>query len=306
MARKHYNLPPLTTLAAFEAAARLGSFKHASEELNVTPSAVSHQIKALERETGITVFLRRHRGVELTADGEALFSVLARGFGDVSDMLRRLRANRQDAIVTIGSTTAVSSLWLTPRIGEFWREHPTIAINQHVSDHPLSRTFGLDLQIRYGGEELVHQGGVKLFDDILLPVCSPDYARKWRQSHPELSGNPEDPHDLEQLANSHLIHMLAEDMNWTTWRTWFAMLGYHGDIRHSHSVNNYTIALQVARDNGGVVLGWRKLVQPLLERGVLVALTDREAAAPQSFYVLGDSEPAEQTRIVRDWLIASV
>ena len=294
MARKHYNLPPLTTLAAFESAARLGSFKRASEELNVTPSAVSHQIRSLEAEIGVSVFYRRHRGVDLTPDGNALFEILARGFGEISDVLRRLRATRQDAVVTVGSTTAVSSLWLTPRIGEFWREHPTIAVNQHVSDHDFDRVFGLDLQIRYGGDDLLRRGGALLFDDTLMPVCSPGYAAGM------------DAPELDALAGLHLIHMLAEDVNWTTWRTWFAMQGYHGDIRHSQSVNNYTIALQIARDGGGLVLGWRKLVQPLLDSGDLVALPRWEIEAPQSFYVLGDSEPAPQTRILRDWLIASV
>ena len=111
---------------------------------------------------------------------------------------------------------------------------------------------------------------------------------------------------LTELANQHLIHLLAEDMNWTSWRTWFAMQDYWGEIRHSHSVNNYTIALQIARDGGGVVLGWRRLVQPLLDAGALVALSRWEVVAPQSFYVLGDDDPAPQTTILRDWLISSV
>jgi len=294
MARKHYNLPPLTTLAAFEAAARLGSFKSAADELNVTPGAVSHQVKALETEIGAALFHRRHRGVDLTPDGIALFEVLARGFGDIADVLRRLRAVRRDASVTIGATTAVSSLWLTPRLGRFWREYPDIAVNQHVSDYNPDRTFGLDLQIRYGGEDLLQQGGHLLFTDTLMPVCSARYAARALDD------------SLETLAGLHLIHMLAEDLNWTTWRTWFALLGYRGAINHTHSVNNYTIALQVARDDGGVVLGWRRLVQPLLETGDLVALARWEVEAPQAFYILSDSEPAASTRTLRDWLVASV
>jgi len=294
MARKHYNLPPLTTLAAFESAARLGSFKRASAELNVTPGAVSHQIKSLETHVGSALFYRRHRGVDLTSDGKVLFEVLARGFGDISDVLRRLRANRENAAVTIGATSAMASLWLTPRIGGFWRDHPEVAVTQHVSDHEIDRVFGLDLQIRYGGEDLAGRGGIKLFDDTLMPVCSPDYAAGMADC------------DLEDLAGGHLIHLVAEDVNWTTWRTWFAIQGYHGALRYAHSVNNYTIALQVARDGGGLVLGWRRLVQPLLASGDLVALQTWEVQAPQSFYILGDGDPAPQARTLRDWLIASV
>ncbi|MCV6585237.1 MAG: LysR family transcriptional regulator, partial [Marinibacterium sp.] len=116
MSRRHYQLPPLTTLTAFEAAARHLSFKKAAQELSVTPGAVSHQIKALEGELGQPLFLRRHRGVELTPDGEALADALASAFGRVSQVVQGIRDRRIGGRVTIGSSTAVAALWLSGSI----------------------------------------------------------------------------------------------------------------------------------------------------------------------------------------------
>ncbi|MEM8811930.1 MAG: LysR substrate-binding domain-containing protein [Pseudomonadota bacterium] len=294
MARRHYDLPPLTALAAFETAGRLGSFKRAASELNVTPGAVSHQIRVLEQDTGTILFNRRHRGVDLTREGELLYDVVSRGFGEISAVLRRLRTARHDVPVAIGATTAVSSLWLTPRLGRFWQSHPGIAVTQHVSDQEFDRGPALDLQILYRDRHRVPATARRLFDDVLVPLVSPEFAADTRVQ------------DLDALAHLPLIHILAEDVTWTTWASWFSGLGFRGSIRRAHSVNNYTIALQIARDGGGVVLGWERLVSPLIERGVLVSLGPWRLPAPQSFYILAESEPAEPVSILLDWLIASV
>lgn len=294
MARRHYNLPPLTALAAFETAARLSGFKRASDELNVTPGAVSHQIRALEADLGVALFQRRGRGVDLTPEGERLFRCLTEAFRGLSEVTGSLRTAGRDKAVTIGATSAVSALWLTPRIGDFWREHPDIAVSQHISDHDLDRPLGLDLHIRYGGTELADRGGQMLFEDRLVPVCAPRYA----EARPLAT--------LADLAACHLIHMPAEDTSWTTWWSWFAMLGYDGPLTEAYSVNNYTIALQVARDGGGVVLGWRRLVQPLIDDGSLVALGSWEIPAPIAFYILADADLDEAARTLRDWLVNAV
>lgn len=110
MARSYYNLPSLTTLAAFETAARKLSFKKAAQELNVTPGAVSHQIKALEAEVGGRLFERKHHGVELTQTGEELHAVLHLTFSEISRVLVRIRKPQDDMSVSISSTTAVSTV----------------------------------------------------------------------------------------------------------------------------------------------------------------------------------------------------
>ena len=111
--RRVYDLPPLSTLAAFEAAARHLSFKNAAVELNVTPSAVSHQVKALETELGAPLFLRRHRGVELTSEGGRLFSTLAESFYQISRQLRSVRERQGEKRAKIEPATALPAIGST-------------------------------------------------------------------------------------------------------------------------------------------------------------------------------------------------
>ena len=149
MARAFYDLPPMTTLVAFEAAARHGSFKTAAAELNVTPGAVSRQIKALEGELGGALFERVQRGVMLTEDGQDLFTAVQGAFSAMSRSLAQIKRADTERAITVAATTAVSALWLTPRVTRFWRERPEIRVNQIVSDARVEGS-GPDLIIEYG------------------------------------------------------------------------------------------------------------------------------------------------------------
>jgi len=295
MARRHYNLPPLTALVTFEAAARHLSFKDAARELNVTPGAVSHQIKALESELSLKLFDRRHRGVALSDHGALLFASLERSFADISATLTKLRRAGTDVSVTIAATTAVSSLWLTPRLTRFWKEHGRVSVNQQVSDLMPGPGEIVDLRIRYGKSDEPNKLQAKLFRDDLMPVCSPAFAEAQSDT------------SLAALAQLPLIHLDADDASWTTWQTWFREQGYTGEIAQGLRVNNFTIALQAAQDDAGVVLGWRKLARPLLERRLLVPLGPYVSRAPASFYIVSDRKAAlgANVRILRDWILAN-
>ncbi|MGO1120620.1 LysR substrate-binding domain-containing protein [Rhodovibrionaceae bacterium A322] len=296
MARRHYNLPPLTTLAAFEAAARHLSFKSAAQELNVTPGAVSHQVKALEGELGISLFLRRHRGVDLTSAGVVLSQVLAQSFTQTAAVLERLRVEQGPQSVTIGASTAVTMLWLMPRISAFWRDHPDILVNQRTSDvvGDLNRP-GIDLRIQYDLDPDAVDNRALLFRDRIMPVCAPGYLSDREQP------------DLEELASLPLIHLDGVDVKWTSWRDWFDAQNYNGPIRRAISVNNYTIALEVARDGKGIALGWERLVAPLLESGQLEVCSKAQLPSPGGIYLTWSDEEllSAPARTLRDWLIAS-
>lgn len=296
MARRHYNLPPLTTLAAFEAAARHLSFKEAAQELMVTAGAVSHQVKALEGDLGIPLFRRRHRGVELTPEGEALFQALSSSFAKVSQCLHGIRARQAGEVVTIGSTPAVATLWLSPSVIRFWRAFPAINVNQ-VVQYRLPRNLSeLDLLIRYGPEPDPRFEQIELYRDRLVPVASPALAET-------IAGG-----DLALLAGQRLIHLDADDRTWTTWGDWFAKLGHRGPIAAGTHVNNYSVALQVAQDGAGVALGWERLVSPLFASGGLVPVGPHVLEAPLSFYLVcrPDGETSPACRRLRDWIVAEV
>ncbi|MTI10975.1 LysR substrate-binding domain-containing protein [Curvivirga aplysinae] len=294
MARRYYQLPSLTTLAVFEAAARRMSFKDAAGELNVTSGAVSHQIKALEEDLDVQLFDRKYRGVELTENGQILFETLEKSFGEISRTLTSLRKSPKDQSVTIACTSAVSALWLTPKVSTFWREHSNIPVNQIISDGPMRFTENPDLRIQYGRQDESELEETILFQDYLVPLCAPALAEKLKGAK------------VEDLAQQHLFHLIAEHESWTTWENWFKQMGYRGKISIGSKVNNYTIALQAAQDGTGLVLGWQKLVSPLLKTRQLVALEEFRMKAPKRFYIAYQPEThlSEYARILKDWLMS--
>ncbi|MEM6694727.1 MAG: LysR substrate-binding domain-containing protein [Pseudomonadota bacterium] len=292
MARRHYRLPSLSALDAFEAAARQGSFKEGARELNVTASAVSHQIKALESELGVTLFDRGTRGVQLNRDGAALRAALEQGFGHIADAVARVRAQTGIEAVRIMATTAMSHLWLTPQLGRFWREHGTIQVNQHVTDSPWSETQH-DLVIRYGDIGAESGDCQQLFGDVLRPLASPAFCRANPVAH------------LADLAQLPLIHLNAPDRHWTGWHDWLSRQGYSGPVRDGLSVNNYVIALQAAQDGMGVVLGWERMTRPLLSRGALRRLGQFQMPAPKMFYIVKTAGSGAKATLLRDWLVSA-
>ncbi len=294
MTRHYYELPSLTSLAAFEASARHLSFKRAAHELNVTPGAVSRQIKALEEDIGLPLFQRVHRGVVLTADGTKLYTILAQGFSQISQTYQDIRNKDRRAAVTIGATTAFASLWLMPRLGRFSRAHPEITLNHVIADkaHEL-RTSEVDLRVRYGKGVWPDERAVKLFDDLLYPVCGPEFAAA--RSHP----------DLEELTRLPLLVMDGVDPEWTDWIEWFQRLGLDAPSLDTRRFNNYFIALQAAQDNQGVVLGWNSLVKPLVDSGRLVRLSNLAIPAPGAFYATMNASRnlTKHAQSLLDWLL---
>lgn len=247
MARNYYSLPSLMMLSSFEAAARHRSFKEAASELGVTASAVSHQIKALEDEMGVALFDRSHRSVDLTLQGQLLAEASARGFAEISRAVSQIRAENEAQHVSIGATTAVSSLWLTPRITQFWREHGHVTITQEVRDRPFVRPIDLDLVIEYALDR-PSEAASHLFSDELLPLVSPDFADHYE--------------NLADLAQAPLIHLDAKETNWTSWPKWFGELGYTGPLQAKYRVNNYQSPCNSPKTGQGLCLAgadWSRL-----------------------------------------------
>lgn len=293
MSRRHYNLPPLTMLLVFEAAARHLSFKAAAQDLSVTPAAVSHQIKALEGELGTQLFMRKHRGVELTEHGVGLCQVLSSSFTQISRELEKIqRADEQDT-VTVGSTTAVAALWLSPLIIDFWQLHTDVSVNQVTQDRPFQIPQGVDFFIQYGREKHDSLEYLEIYRDELVPVAAPDLARSL------------DGCSLQELAKQRLIHLNVRSQNWTTWPDWFGGLGYEGAIHEGTIVTNYSLALQFARKGAGVALGWKTLISPMLESGKLAVIGAHALPAPHPFCLVGPPKDqlSENGRKLQDWIL---
>ncbi|MFS4583517.1 LysR substrate-binding domain-containing protein [Phaeobacter sp. C3_T13_0] len=294
MSRRHYDLPPLTTLSAFETAARHLSFKNAAQELSVTPGAVSHQIKALEGELGVALFQRKHRGVELTREGQELFETLVTSFRQISRQLLKTRQNGEEDAVTVGSTTAVAALWLSPVTIRFWREYPDLNIHQITQDRPFHDTGQFDFFIRYGRDADTTLAHTSIYRDQLVPVARPDIADDLGKA------------SLQELAAQRLIHLQSASQSWTTWADWFHELGYKGDISVGTRVTSYSLALQIARKGAGVALGWKRLIQPMLDSNKLAIVEGHSVPAPREFYLVGlpEDELSPNAQTLKNWILS--
>lgn len=291
--RRPYDLPSLTALACFEAAARKASFKDAAQEMSVTPAAVSHQIKALERDLCCSLFVRRSRGVELTEKGAFLFLSIRRGFEGISEAVTQTRDRNETVDVTIRTTTAISSLWLMPKISVFWKIYPSVSVSQVTSDIP-SNSGHCDLSIHYGDPD---ESGVEhrfLFQDRIVALGTAAFAAQHRVS------------SIVDLGKVPLIHMSNEENGWTTWTDWFEALGHAAPKGRGFFVNNYMIALQAAQDDVGAVLGWDGLVSSVMAAGRLVPLVPQSVSSPVPFHLKIHAKASGKSRLFADWLAKAI
>lgn len=294
MVRRYYDLPSLTALAAFEASARHKSFKLAAAELNVTPGAVSRQIKSLEEELTTSLFIRRPQGVELTNDAEDLYAVISNGFGRASEVVQRIKSGTHVNKVTLACTNAFATMWLMPRMGDFWRRFPNVLVDHLILDNTRDfRRAEVDLRIRYGTGAWPDETAVKLFDEKIYPVCGADFAAK----HPDCL-----PSKIPTLP---LLHVDWLDPNWVDWDEMLRRAGIaHGPLS-GRRFSNFAVTLQACQENQGIAIGWDRLIRQYLDNGTLVELTDLKMPAPGSYYMTWNDnrEPTPASETLRAWLL---
>lgn len=179
---------PLTALRAFESASRLLSFKAAAEELSVTPTAVSHQIRSLESWLGVSLFERLPRQVRLTECGERLFHSLHGALLEVAQSVDSLRPQRSGASLMISTTPAFAALWLVPRLGRFYARHPNINLRMdtHCDVIDLQQDASIDLVIRYSLDDYPNLYGLCLFDECFAVYGSPEQVALAASRQPTL------------------------------------------------------------------------------------------------------------------------
>lgn len=252
-------LPPLSALRAFEAAARHSSFKQAAHELAVTPTAISHQVRALEEYTGLALFERRTRKVVLTDAGIQLYPVLRDGFDGFAEVLERLTRRRSRAQVTISATLAFTARWLIPRVSSFRALQPDVDLQLQASDDIVDLdTSGVDIAIRYGDGPYPGFDATPLLADSFAPVFNPMLG----------SAVPDD------LLRWPLIEFQWRRRltNTPTWSRWFAAAGLaEPEEPPLLRLSDESHAIQAAVAGQGVALVSLPLVKSELAAGQLVA-----------------------------------
>lgn len=249
---------PLSALRTFEAAARLGSFKAAAEELAVTPTAVSHQIRALEAQTGLALFDRQVRKVSLTDAGAQLFPVLRDGFDAFEATLARLTQQRTRAQVSISATNAFTVKWLVSRMADFRRQHSDIDLQLQASDDLIDlRSTAVDIAIRYGRGPYPGLAIEPLFTDQFAPVANP------------LLGVVS-PEDMVRVPLIRFDWKRPQPEN-PTWERWFTVAQRRQPPQASQlSFSDEGHAIQAAVAGHGIALVSLALIADELEAGHLV------------------------------------
>ncbi|UZN51262.1 LysR family transcriptional regulator [Cupriavidus cauae] len=288
-------LPPLSALRAFEAAARRLSFKRAADELNVTATAISHQIRLLEEWLGVRLFERETRKVDLTASGRLLFPAIRDGLDGFERAVQLVQRQRAANIATLSSTVAFVAKRLAPRAGSFRAAHPEWTLRLDASNAVVDLDSDADVAIRYGGGHYPGLTVEPLFQDRFAPVCSP---------HLRLSS-------LKDLRHAPLIHFewgagVRQDPRAAVWGHWLEGAGA-GDIEVSAglSFTDEIHAIQATVAGQGVGLLSLTLVAEELASGVLVQ--PFELSLESFRYDLVYSPRAAErpaTRLVREWVRA--
>lgn len=265
----------------------------AAEDLHVTQSAVSRQLHMLEEMLGVKLFVRGHRSISFTSEGERLFQVADAAVRQLYDVVRNISTVRNRRPVTVSAPTGFAGLWLVPRMGHFQQRHPDI--NVRISANPRIvdlRQESIDLAIRYCPPDSAPRGAVRLFGESLAPVAHPSLRR-----HP--LDRPEDLRDyfLLELDDFRRLHL--------QWTDWAAAMGW-GDInaRGILRFNQYDQVIQAAIAGQGIALGRLELLRTLLREGRLVALSSARVARREyaHWLIQAEASPREDVAAVVNWI----
>ena len=290
-------LPSLNGLRAFEAAARHLSFTRAAAELNVTQTAISHQIRRLEEQLGVRLFLRKSRALLLTREAQEYLPAVRAAFEDLRLATERLKRPEKAQLLTVSTIASLAAKWLLPRLASFQEAHPAIEVRISSSSHLVDfRREEVDVAIRYGRGRWPGLRATWLMAEDIFPVCSPALLK---------GGKPlKRPQDL---AHHTLIHGTLSREDWQLWLT-AAGLPTALATRPGLTFDLSLMALQAAVDGLGVALGRTAYVEADIAAGRLVVPFDVKLPTEAGYYVVAPEETADTPKIAvfRDWLVATV
>lgn len=293
-------LPPVSALVPFEAAARLGSMSAAARELGISQPAISRHLQLLERDLGQILFQRNRRGLALTSAGRAYYQAVAAGFTQITQATQQLRALSGEQTVRLNANFGFAQQWLMPRFARLRAAFPkaTFRLQTNDQDDELSLTDS-DLAIRFGTGRWPGWQSSKLMAEEVYPMCAPAYL----EAHPLLRRKGLRPADL--LAQQ-LLHMDEGAQRWLTWPQWLRLQGVTPPAKTpAFLYSTYPLLLQATLAGEGIALGWRGLVDPLIENGSLVQLMAPLRREQHGYFVtFRQDHPAEKhLRRIADWFM---
>lgn len=289
---KFKEIPSMASLLAFEAAARMGNFTAAANELDSTQSAVSQKIQRLESELNLVLFHRENRGARLTEAGEKLLSSITDGLKIISDGITEVQNIDQHISINVVTDYAFAAFWLLPLLPKFNDTHANIDVSLTTSEQLIGHSKGADVVIGFGNGVMTNYHSHLLFKEQVKAVCS--------QSLLDKMGT----HSFTELP---LLELNTQyQKGYFTWESMFARLDIQRPPQEAHfTFNNYTLLIQAAIAGQGVAIGWVPLLNSLLESKLLVPVTDEVFHSDYGYYIyLSDQKKTDP--VVNDfvhWLI---
>jgi LysR family glycine cleavage system transcriptional activator len=290
-------LPSLNGLRAFEAAARHLSFTLAASELNVTQTAISHQIRRLEEELGIRLFVRQNRALALTPEARDYLPGVRAAFNDLRLATDRLLRKDDDKVLTVSTLASLAAKWLLPRLTDFQEQHPGIDVRITTSTSLVDfQRDNVDAAIRYGRGQWPGLRADWLMADELFPVCSPSLLRGDKPLR--------QPEDLKGYPLLHTSNANSDD-----WRLWLTAAGLPADIARQPGITFDMIfmTIQAAIDGIGVAMGRTSYVQDDIAKGRLVVPFKIALPADAGFYLVAPEGRREAPKLAafRQWIVAA-
>ncbi|AMO76588.1 MULTISPECIES: LysR substrate-binding domain-containing protein [Pseudomonas] len=288
------SIPPLASLRAFEAAARLRSVTKAAAELNVTHPAISHQIKQLEDHFGVQMVQRVGRGIVPTPIGEQLSNLLTDSFQQIENFCDEIIRSKKGKTLSVASVASFASRWLIPRLPKFMAAHPDIDIRVIYAPHEIfEMRSDCDVVIRYQAHPVAaNEVGVELFSGESRPLCSPAFVARY--------GDLSTP---EKIARVPLLH----DNDREVWASWFKSAGVELNAPLAGIVyEDFNLMSTAAIAGHGVALCPVELVREDIAQNNLVVLSDIGVKCDGNYLLLHRKVPSNTVLTFRDWMLKEV
>ncbi|TXL73341.1 LysR family transcriptional regulator [Vineibacter terrae] len=275
-------LPPLHALRAFEAAARHLHFTHAAEELHLTPTAISHQVRQLEEILGVELFRRYPRPLRLSSAGEKLFPVLRDSLDRIAGAIEQLSVDGRGDPLRLSVTMAFASRWLMPRLPDLRRQTGLTVVVEAEDRVADLHASDIDMAIRYAERPNSDAEWHRLFPDRIVPACAPSLIENRGQLSPD------------QILALPLLHYRwkSGSANAPSWERWHALTRAEAALpRTIQTFSEEIHAIEAAVAGHGAVLASQHLITDLLNAGSLILLSDISLPGPTYWAVLLSSHP---------------
>ncbi len=287
-------IPPFAALRAYEATARHGTLRRAGEELALSVSAISHQIKSLENFLGVALFYREKNTLILTPAGRDYLVDLTRSLDQLANATARVEQLRHLPYLTVNLFPSLAALWLLPRLSAYRLVEPNVDVRVMTTAEPVDfRTGTIDIAIRYAFLATEGFRADVLFEEEAFPVCSPAYAKQFREIRNE--GN---------FSACTIIHCQAAPSEWEDWFAFTKSAGKRS--RRNIVLDSRLLALEAAADGLGVAMGRTPVVDRALASGRLLPLSDRRLVTGETYTVVVPERSLRMpaVRSFRTWLMS--